>query len=73
MTYAYKDYWADIRPVYDHTQTKVLYWRYEIFAFTDDDLIFDGHDGDRASALSTAQAHIEALVRDDAFATWKAA
>lgn len=61
MRYAYRGYWTEICPIYDERRAKVLYWRYEIFSFANNQFIFDGHDGDRSSALATAQAHIEVL------------
>lgn len=73
MTYGYRDYWAEINPVYNEDRNKVLYWSYKIFSFINDELIFDGHDGDRSSALATAQAHIENLVRNTGAPAWKAA
>ncbi len=66
MRYAYKGYWADISPVHDEARAKVLYWRYKIFSFANNEFLFDGHDADRPSAVATAQAHIELLVRDAA-------
>jgi len=73
MTYGYRDYWAEISPVYNEDRKKVLYWRYEIFSFADDEVLFDGHDSDRSSALATAQAHIENLVRNGIAPAWRAA
>ncbi len=60
MTYAYKDYWAEISPVFDQRRRKVVYWHYKIYAFFDE-FLFDGYDGDRPSAIASAQAHIERL------------
>ena len=73
MRYGYRGYWAEICPVYHEVGTKVLYWRYEIFSLPNNQFIFDGHDGDRSSALATAQAHIEILVRDAAVPTLRVA
>lgn len=66
MRYGYKGYWTEVCPVYDETKAKVLYWRYRIFSFATNESLLDGYDGDRPSALATAQAHIELLARDAA-------
>jgi len=72
MTYAYRGFWTEIRPVFDEQRLKVLYWHYKIFSFRSTEFLFDGYDEDCASALHTAQAHIELLARDAA-AEFKAA
>ena len=64
MTYAFKDYWTEVTPVRGADHKKVLYWRYKIFAFGEDGMLFDGYDADCPSALATAQAHIENLSRE---------
>lgn len=73
MRYGYRGYWTEICPVYDESRGRVMYWRYEIFSFANNEFIFEGHDGDRSSALATAQAHIEILVRDEAVLKLRAA
>jgi hypothetical protein len=73
MTYAYRGFWTEIRPVHDENTGRIAYWHYKIFSLHTEEFLFEGFDVERASALATAQAHIEALGRSAAKVQLKAA
>jgi hypothetical protein len=73
MTYAYRGFWTEIRPVHNENTKRISYWHYKIFSLRPEEFLFEGFAVDGASALGTAQAHIEALARSAAKVQLKAA
>jgi hypothetical protein len=73
MTYGYQGFWTEVKPIFNDKRETILLWHYEIFTLPVNELLFDGYGSDCASALATAQAHIEALARGNTAQILKAA